>query len=144
MFFNYFILFLIIFVQFGKSVDCNDEKRFLVENFFDNLQEEYKNVINVEPSENLKMVIDARIDSFLTTVYNNPVGIDEEVRPKRDLNKLLSIEQDDGKFSFYSKLNKYFFMSLQLCCSKYLRNTLIFILTSCSSPMSIKISSLND
>lgn len=144
MFFNYFILFFIIFVQFEKSVDCNDEKRFLVENFFDNLQEEYKNVINVELSENVKMVIDARIDSFLTTVFHNNPESGEEVRPKRDLNKLLSIDKDDGKISFYSKLNKYFLISLQLCCSKYLRNTLIFILTSCSSPMSIKISSLND
>lgn len=108
MFFKFFLLFLIIFVWFKKSVECNDEVKFLIENFFDNLQEEYKNVINVEPSENLKMIIDGRIDGFLTTVYQDE-EFNGESRPKRDLNKLLNIENDDGKFfKFYSKLNKYF------------------------------------
>lgn len=110
MFFKFFLLFLIIFVGFKKSVECNDEVKFLIENFFDNLQEEYKNVINVEPSENLKMIIDGRIDDFLTTVYQDE-EFNGEARPKRDLNKLLNIENDDGKFfKFYSKLNKYFLM----------------------------------
>lgn len=96
MFFKFLLLFLIIFALFKKSVDCNNEVKFLIQNFFDNLQEEYKNVINVEPPENLKNVIDDRIDSFLITIYNSDIN-NEEVRPKRDLKKLLNIEQNDGK-----------------------------------------------
>lgn len=108
MVFKFVLLFLIIFFGFKNSVDCNDEVKFLIQNFFDNLQEEYKNVINVEASENLKMIIDGRVDDFLTTVYQNQ-EFERKDRPKRDLNKLLNIENDDGKLKdFYSKLNKYF------------------------------------
>lgn len=111
MFLKFFLLFLIIFCGFKISVDCNDEVKFLIENFFDNLQEEYKSVINVEPSENLKLVIDDRIDDFLTTVYHDQEIDRKDIRSKRDLKKLLNIESDDGKFGiFYSKLNKYFFI----------------------------------
>lgn len=106
MFFKFFLIFLIIFCGFKKSVDCNDEVKFLIQNFFDNLQEEYKNVINVEPSENLKMVIDDRIDDFLTTVYHEEEADRKDVRPKRDLKKLLNIESDDGKFFFFYILFK--------------------------------------